>query len=100
MAFMMYSVGILEKCCLIKKLNVNRLREGDWIVKDVFIKKRGKKHKYCGPQKIGVTKEQIALLKRHKILNVLVKEGMPFAPPFLLSFLVSLIWGNILLIFI
>ena len=93
---MMFSVKTLETSCLIKKLKVSLLREGDWIVKDVFVKKK----KICGPQKIGITNEQIALLKKHKINQVFIKEGMPFAPPFLISFLISLIFGNILLLLI
>jgi hypothetical protein len=79
---------------------VEKLTEGDWIVKDVIV--GGKR--ICGPKDLGISKPQIEVLlklkQKGKIRKILVKEGMPFVPVFLISFVISLIWGNIALMYI
>lgn len=87
-------VRIVEKACMYKFLPVSKLTEGDWIAKDVTIK--GKR--ITGPKDLGISLEQIAKLKKLKVRRVLVKEGIPFIPSFFIAFIVSLIWGNILLV--
>ena len=86
----------VEKTSMIKLLPVGMLTEGDWIVKDVIVKNK----KICGPKDLGISLEQIKQLKKLNVKKVLVKEGMPFVPVFLISFVVSLIWGNIVLLFV
>ena len=80
----------LEKAVLIKNTSVNKLVEGDWIVKDVEVK--GKR--ICGPKDLGITIKQIKELKKYKIKYVLVKEGIPFIPGFLLGYIIVVIVGN------
>jgi prepilin signal peptidase PulO-like enzyme (type II secretory pathway) len=82
---------VVEKVCMLKEYPVGKLTEGDWIAKDVKID--GKV--VAGPKDLGATKEQIALLKKH-VKHVMVKEGIPFVPSFLIAFVVSIIWGNLL----
>jgi hypothetical protein len=84
----------LEKAVMIKRVPVEKLTEGDWIVNEVRID-----GKYiCGPKDLGIEKEQIELLlrlkKRGKISTVIVKEGIPFVPGFLLAFIATLVFGN------
>lgn len=82
----------IEKCCMLSYKPPEKLTEGDWIAKNVFYK-----GKYiCGPKDLGILKKQIALLKRFKISKVLVKDGIPFVPSFLISFVVTYFFGNIL----
>ncbi|MBI4439215.1 prepilin peptidase [Candidatus Woesearchaeota archaeon] len=88
----------VEKSCMLKRVDPVRLTEGDWIARDVYCD-----GKYvCGPKDLGIEKHQIALLLRlkakGKVNSVLVKEGIPFVPAFLISFLVSLKYGNVLLL--
>ncbi|MFH1132971.1 MAG: prepilin peptidase [Nanoarchaeota archaeon] len=85
-------IKAIEKACMIKWYPTARLTEGDWIVKDVIVRKQ----KVCGPKDLGITKEQIALLKKLKVKRVLVKEGIPFVPSFLLAYLATLLFGNLL----
>jgi len=40
----------------------------------------------CGPGDLGITNQQIALLKQHGIKHVVVKEGIPFVPSFLIAY--------------
>ncbi len=83
-------VKAVENVSMYKKINVNKLREGDWIPKDI---KRGKKIIYKSKFS-GVTKKDIKLLKKHKIKSVIIKEGFAFVPAFLLGFIISIIFGN------
>jgi Flp pilus assembly protein protease CpaA len=97
----------IEKCQMIQDMRVEEnpkdknlkklilLTEGEWIVKD--IKHKGKY--ICGPKDLGISKEQILMLKRAKISKVSVKVGIPFVPSFLIGFILTMIFGNIFLYF-
>ena len=79
---------------MIKKIPVNKLTEGDWIIKNVYHKGKLIYNKN-GP---GISNPSISLLKKYKIKSVPVKEGLPFVPSFLLALIFSLIFGNLILI--
>jgi len=42
----------------------------------------------------------LALKRKGKVKNVLIKEGIPFIPSFLIAFVLSLFLGNIIGYFI
>lgn len=90
----------VEKCCMFRLVEPKQLTEGDWIAKNVFV---GGKY-VCGPKDLGVSKEQIGKLiqlrKQNKIEKILIKEGIPFVPSFLLSLIFTYLYGNIILFFI
>ena len=88
--FAMLSSKIIEKVCMIKSIAVSELTEGDWIVNDIIIK--GKK--ICGPKDLGITEKQINELKKNHIKKVVVKEGVPFIPGFLLGYILIILLGN------
>lgn len=77
----------VEQSIMIKEYPVSKLTEGDWIVREVKVGKRV----IIGAKNTGVTNEQIAAIRRAKVKSVLVKEGIPFVPGFLLAFIVLLI---------
>ncbi len=83
-------VKIVEETCMIRLLPIDKLTEGDWIATPVIV---GKKY-ITGPKELGITREQIALLKKyaHKIpkKSILVKEGIPFIPVFFISYIILL----------
>jgi len=84
----------IEKSCMHKLVEPSKLTEGDWIVKDVFVDK-----KYiCGPKDLGIDKKQINQLvgfyKKGKVKRILIKEGIPFVPSFLITFAVTFVFGN------
>lgn len=90
----------VEKSCMLKYIEPEKLTEGDWIAKDVYVNR-----KYvCGPKDLGIEKSQIRQLLKYrqlgKIRKVLIKEGIPFVPSFLIAFLVSVKFGNLLLLLI
>ena len=78
-----------------KKMQTSNLREGDWITKKIIID--GKT--IYSPKSTGVTNKQIEIIKKHK-KEVVVKEGIVFIPVFLIATIISLIYGNIFLLFI
>ncbi|MBR9699887.1 prepilin peptidase [Candidatus Woesearchaeota archaeon] len=89
-------IKAVEKSSMYKLVEPSLLTEGDWIAKEI---KHAGKH-VTGPKDLGVTKKQIAILKRlykqKKIKRILVKEGIPFVPSFLFGWILTLFFGNIL----
>jgi len=87
----------IEESCMIQKVNLNKLREGDWLYKDLKLGKTEIKSKWE-----GLTKKDIRYIKqKYKGKSVEIKQGVPFVPVFLISF-VLLIWlflNNFYLIF-
>ncbi|MBI2656261.1 hypothetical protein HYX03_00805, partial [Candidatus Woesearchaeota archaeon] len=87
-------VKAIEKSAMNKLVEPSKLTEGDWIVNDVFV---GKKY-ICGPKDLGIEKRQIKKLigfyRQGKIKKILIKEGIPFVPSFLIAFIVTLIFGS------
>ncbi len=82
---------VIEKKCMFRKISVNKLTEGDWITNNIY---HGKKLIY-NKNSPGVAKEQISIIKKLRIKYLIIKEGIPFIPAFLLSFIFSIIFGNI-----
>jgi Flp pilus assembly protein protease CpaA len=81
----------LENVSMIREVSGKELREGDWLVKDVVLRKSE-----VGGRRVikadwnGLSLEDIELLKRRR--KVLIKEGLPFVPAFLFAF-----WGYVFL---
>jgi len=83
----------VEKACMYKHIEVERLTEGDWVAEEVRVNNKA----VCGPKDLGLEKEQIEELKKAKVKKVLVKEGIPFVPPFLIATIATLILGNLIM---
>ena len=74
--------------CMIKLVSPNKLTEGDWLVDDIRLNGR-----VIRKAVHGLSIEDIAKLKKAG-KKVLVKEGIPFVPAFLLAFLIMVFfWG-------
>jgi len=86
----------VEGSCMIKWVDPKDLTEGDWVVNDVLVDKK----RICGPKDLGLEMAQIrklrALKKKGKIKKILIKYGIPFVPSFLLAFIATYLWGNII----
>ena len=85
----------VENVCMIKKVIPNKLTEGDWIFDEVLV---GKKV-IASKKDLGVSKEQIEKLKKlyiqKKVGLITIKEGIPFIPSFLISFILTFFYGNL-----
>lgn len=83
----------VDKACMYKYIEVEKLTEGDWVAEEVKVNSKV----ICGPKDLGLEKEQIEELKKSKVKKVLVKEGIPFVPPFLIAVIITLIFENMIL---
>ena len=79
---LLYSYGkTVERVFFIKTVSAARLTEGDWLVRGVRVGKL-----FIKPSVQGLTLKDIALLRKAG-KSVVIKEGIPFSPAFLLAFL-------------
>ena len=87
MFYLFVFVLVVEAEFFVKKVNADKLTEGDWLAKDVVA---GSK---VILEKKTLEKKDIKFLKDHVKL-VSIKEGIPFVPSFLLSYLIVEFAGN------
>ena len=87
-------VKAIEKSAMYRLVEPSKLTEGDWIVNDVHI---GRQY-ICGPKDLGIEKRQIRKLvefyKKGKVKKILIKEGIPFVPSFLIAFIITFLLGD------
>lgn len=87
--YLMIAIKTIDEICMYKIAPIIKLTEGDWIPKPIYHK--GKIIIKCKAE--GLTKKDILLLKTYKIKEILIREGIPFVPSLLLSFIVTIIFG-------
>lgn len=82
-------VSVVEKSCFVKRISPHKLTEGDWLAQDVMV--QGKKIM----ETKTVDKKDLEALrkleKEGKIKEVMIKEGIPFIPSFLMAYLIFLV---------
>ncbi|MEK6832432.1 MAG: A24 family peptidase [Nanoarchaeota archaeon] len=76
------SAKAIDESCMIKKMNPKKLSEGDWLYKDIKVGRKLIKARWD-----GLSKEEIILLRKKKKI-VLIRQGIPFSPVFLVSYAV------------
>jgi len=72
----------VDESCMIKKIKVNDLVEGDWLYKDLKVGKKLIKANWE-----GLERQDINLIKKN-YKTIAIRQGIPFVPVFLISFLV------------
>jgi Flp pilus assembly protein protease CpaA len=88
-------VTAVESSCMVKHVDVEDLVEGDWIMEEVEVDGEV----IHGPDDLGIEQRTIDQMREHDIDAVLVKEGVPFVPSFLLAFVVTIWFENWLVLF-
>lgn len=78
--FYVYAKAI-DEVCMVKKVNVDKLTEGDWLYENIKIGNKIIKSDWN-----GLTKKDLELLKK-KSMKVKIRQGIPFIPVFLISFI-------------
>ena len=73
----------VEQSCMLAYMPVSKLTVGDWLVKEVRVS-----NKTIKPYWEGLSEEQVDILKKNYKGKVLIKQGIPFTPAFLIAFLV------------
>lgn len=86
--FYIYAKAV-DETSMIKKISTRKLVEGDWLYKDLRMG-----NKMINAKWEGLKKEEIARIKK-KYKTILVRQGIPFAPVFLISFLMLIYFWNI-----
>ncbi len=76
----------VEESCLIVPLLSQDITEGDWLYEDIFV--NGKKIKANWE---GVSKTELQLIQKKYRRKILVKQGIPFTPGFLIGLIGVLI---------
>lgn len=82
LTYVYFYTKTVDESCMVRKINVLKLTEGDWLYKSVKV----------GNKKVlaswdGLTREEISQLrKNHK--EVEIRQGIQFTPVFLISFLI------------
>lgn len=97
--FLFYSIiaaKAIERSCMVRYVDISKLREGDWIAEEIY----DKKNLICGPKDLGISKKQIKTIKKMfqsgKIKKVKIREGIPFVPGILLAYIFTYLFGNII----
>jgi len=80
----LYSKAV-DESCMVRKISSKNLREGDWLYSNVHIGKNVIKAKWD-----GVTKKEIKEISK-RFNHVRIREGIPFSPVFLISFIIFVI---------
>ena len=79
--FYLYAKSI-DESCMVKKVKVNQLSEGDWLYKNLKIGKKIIKANWD-----GLDKKDIKQIKKY-YKEIKIKQGIPFVPVFLISLLI------------
>lgn len=74
----------VEESCMIKLVPGNKVTVGDWLYEEVSVERKKIK-----PYWEGLSEKEVELLKNYK-KKVKIKQGIPFIPVFLISFLIFL----------
>jgi len=75
----------VDEFCLVKDIKTKNLEEGDWLYKDIKIGNKIIKASWH-----GLNKEEIKTI-RGSLKKIKIREGIPFVPSFLISFVVFLV---------
>jgi len=79
--FYLYAKSV-DEACMIKKTFTKDLTEGDWLYRDIKVGRKTIKANWN-----GLGKKDIELIKKkHK--SILIRQGIPFVPVFLVSYIV------------
>ena len=91
--FYIYAKAV-DQASMVKKVNTSKLTEGDWLYEDVKVE-----GKLIRANWAGLSKEDIRLIKKkYKNKRILIRQGIPFIPVFLIAFIVLILvylfeWG-------
>jgi len=83
--FYVYAKSI-DEVCMVKKIKTNQLMEGDWLYENVKIG-----NKVIEKNWDGLSKKEIREIKK-KYREIKIKQGIPFVPVFLFSFLILILF--------
>lgn len=83
--YIYFSAKAIDEACMVKDVDSKLLTEGDWLYFNIKIGKRIIEARWG-----GLNKSEIDFLRKHK-KKVKIREGIPFSPVFLISYVFILI---------
>lgn len=83
--FVYFYTKAIETSCMVAYIDPKNLTVGDWLVDEIKLPRIKKKIK---PYWEGLSEEDLHLIKKYYKKKVLIKQGIPFSPSFLIAFLV------------
>jgi len=84
-AYMYLYSKAIDESCMVKRINTNKLREGDWLYSDVKIGKNFIKSTWE-----GISKDEIRKISK-KYKEVRIRQGVPFSPVFIISLIIFIL---------
>ncbi len=79
--FYIYAKSV-DEACLVKNVKIKDLTEGDWLYKDLKVGNKIVKADWD-----GLNADDITLIRK-KFKEIKIKQGIPFTPVFLISFII------------
>ncbi|MBI2667832.1 prepilin peptidase [Candidatus Woesearchaeota archaeon] len=90
--YLLIIIKAIEDSSMYIVVPVSKLTEGDWVANNIKLN-----HKLIYKKSsLGLTKDQLQIIKHSKLRKVKIKEGIPFIPSIFIATLVTLIFGNII----
>jgi len=89
-------VRTVDDVCMIKYVRCEELSEGEWIAKPLKLKIKNREI-IIKPQVAGLSRKDIEFIKKAKVKKILVKQGIPFVPVFLISLITSFFFNLLIL---
>jgi len=86
--FLFSIAKVLQEKVLTKKISVKNLKVGDWLAEDIEINKELIKSDFK-----GISLKELRLIQKQKKF-IIIKEGIPFAPAFIIAFILYLIFRS------
>ena len=84
--YLYVSAKAIDESCMVRKIPVGKLTEGDWLYKDLKLGNKKIKAKWE-----GLNKKEINLIKKHKKL-VAIRQGIPFTPAFFVAYVLLIVF--------
>lgn len=81
--FLFIYTKAIEKTYMLNYTETSKLTIGDWLAEPITIN-----NKVIEPYWEGLSEEQLKLIQTHYHKKVLLKQGIPFSPSFLMAFLI------------
>lgn len=78
--YLYFSAKTIDEVCMIREVSASKLTEGDWLYRGVRVG-----NKFIKSSWDGLTKEEISLLRK-KGKRVVIRQGIPFSPVFLIGY--------------
>ena len=75
----------IDEVCMVRQIQTEHLREGDWLYSDAKIGKKIVKASWD-----GLTKKDIKEIRK-KFKTIKIRQGIPFSPNFLISFIIFIL---------